>query len=107
MTFKMLPLLGILGLIGASSGVANDQVEAAKDYEIDPETSLIKAPGFETVKNNCTVCHSARLFTGRGYTRKVWLEQIRWMQDSQGLWEFDAKTETTILDYLETYYPPR
>lgn len=108
MTFKrMLPLLGIIGLIGASFGLADDQVEAAKDYEIDPETSLIKAPGFETVKNNCTVCHSARTFTGRGYTREIWLEQIRWMQDSQGLWEFDVETEKTILDYLETYYPPR
>ena len=101
-----LVLLVILGFVGLPSVLADDPVEPAGDYDIDPETGLIKAPGFQTVKNNCTVCHSARTFAGRGYTRKVWLEQIRWMQESQGLWEFDEKTEKIILDYLETYYPP-
>jgi len=104
---RISPLLGILGLLWLLPAPANDRVETTQEYGTDPETGLIKAPGFETVKNNCTVCHSARTFTGRGYTRKVWLEQIRWMQDSQGLWEFDAETEKTILDYLETHYPPR
>ena len=81
--------------------------EAAEQPEIDPETGMIVARGFETAKNNCTVCHSARTFINRGYTREVWLEQIRWMQDTQGLWEFDPETEELILDYLETNYPPR
>ena len=100
-------LLGIiLGFVSVPPLLVGQPVESAGNYDTDPETGLIKAPGFETVKNNCTVCHSARTFAGRGYTRKVWLEQIRWMQESQGLWEFDKKTEKTILDYLETYYPP-
>lgn len=108
MKSKMVLLLSaILGLLWIAPAVAGDQVEAAEEYEIDPETSLIKAPGFETVKANCIACHSARLFTSRGYTREVWLEQIRWMQDSQGLWEFAPEVEEEILDYLETYYPPR
>ncbi|WP_019625403.1 hypothetical protein [Thioalkalivibrio sp. ALJT] len=96
-----------LGLIWVAPVTAGENVEAAEEYETDSETGLIKAPGFDTVKNNCTVCHSARLVTNRGYTRAVWLEQIRWMQDTQGLWEFAPEVEEEILDYLETYYPPR
>ena len=102
----VLLMAAILGLLCLPPVLADDSVEPAGNYDIDPETGLIEAPGFQTVKNNCTVCHSARTFAGRGYTRKVWLEQIRWMQESQGLWEFDEKTEKTILNYLETYYPP-
>ncbi|MFA7522011.1 MAG: hypothetical protein WCY71_03720 [Halothiobacillaceae bacterium] len=108
MKSKMALLLSaLLGLLWVAPAIAGDQIEAAEEYEIDPETNLIKAPGFETVKANCIACHSARLITGRGYTREVWLEQIRWMQDSQGLWEFAPEVEEEILDYLETYYPPR
>ncbi|WP_018877943.1 hypothetical protein [Thioalkalivibrio sp. ALE28] len=108
MKSKMVLLLpAILGLLWVAPAIAGDHVEAAEEYETDPETGLLKAPGFDTVKNNCTVCHSARLFTSRGYTRKIWLEQIRWMQDTQGLWEFAPEVEEEILDYLETYYPPR
>nr|WP_269465089.1 hypothetical protein [Thioalkalivibrio nitratireducens] len=94
-------------LVLADEPTADGDGVAAGEPEIDPETGMIRARGFETVKNNCTVCHSSRTFINRGYTRKVWLEQIRWMQDSQGLWEFDPETEELILDYLETNYPPR
>ena len=31
---------------------------------------------------------------------------IRWMQKTQGLWQFPADVEATILDYLATNYPP-
>jgi hypothetical protein len=79
----------------------------ANEPEIDSESGLIIAPGFEVVKANCTVCHSARFITTAGYTRKVWLEQIRWMQEGQGLWEFAPEVENEILDYLETNYPQR
>lgn len=98
-------LLG-LGLISIGL-VFGTTAQADDDHETDPETGLIIAPGFEEVKNNCIACHSARLITERGYTRAVWLEQIRWMQETQGLWEFTPEVEETILDYLETHYPSR
>ncbi len=60
----------------------------------------------EVVKANCTACHSAKFITLQKGSREVWLDMIRWMQRTQGLWEFDAKTETTILDYLEVNYAP-
>ena len=73
---------------------------------IDQETGLIIDKGFEDVKNNCTACHSAKFITLQKGDRDTWLSMIRWMQDTQGLWKFDAKTEDNILTYLAKNYPP-
>lgn len=73
---------------------------------LDKDTGLIVADGMEIVKANCTACHSAKFITLQKGDRETWLSMIRWMQDSQGLWEFDPKTEDIILTYLETNYPP-
>ncbi len=72
--------------------------------EKDPATGLILADGWETVRNNCTACHSASLVTQNSGSRNHWLGLIRWMQATQNLWQFDATTEKTILDYLATHY---
>lgn len=36
--------------------------------------------------------------------KKAWLAAIRWMQDSEGLWEIEPEDEEKILNYLEKYY---
>lgn len=74
--------------------------------KFDAETGLIIAPGFEDVKTNCTVCHSAKFITLQKGDRDSWLSMIRWMQKTQGLWKFEPKLEDTILTYLSTNYPP-
>lgn len=74
--------------------------------KVDEETGLIIGKGFETVKKNCTVCHSAKLITQNRMNRERWLETIRWMQETQGLREFDPETEKEILDYLSAHYAP-
>jgi hypothetical protein len=38
-------------------------------------------------------------------TRDGWLEMIRWMQETQKLWDL-GPNEDKILDYLATYYAP-
>jgi hypothetical protein len=73
---------------------------------IDADSGLIIAPGWETVKTNCTICHSARFITFQRGDRDSWASMIRWMQKTQGLWQFDEKTEDTILTYLAENYPP-
>ncbi|MFD1008804.1 MULTISPECIES: hypothetical protein [Oceanisphaera] len=75
--------------------------------EQDPQTGFIIAPGWETVRNNCIACHSASLVTQNSGSREHWLSLIRWMQKSQGLWQFDANTEGTILEYLSSAYGPK
>lgn len=79
----------------------------APAQETDSDTGLIKAKGWETVRNNCTACHSANLVTQNSGSRNHWEKLIRWMQDTQGLWEFEPETEETILDYLAEHYGPK
>ncbi len=73
---------------------------------VDEESGLIMDSGFETVKNNCTVCHSAKMITQNRMDREGWRDTIQWMQKTQGLWKFSPGTEETILDYLSTHYGP-
>lgn len=77
---------------------------AASQSNVDKDSGLIVAPGWETVRGNCMACHSARLITQNSGSRNTWEGIIRWMQDTQGLWAFDAKTEDAILTYLSTNY---
>lgn len=73
---------------------------------MDANTGLIVDQGFESVKSECTVCHSAKLIIQSGATRQGWLETIRRMQNTQGLRQLSAETEQAILTYLAKNYPP-
>lgn len=81
-------------------------VSFASGAKYDKDSGLKIAKGMDTVKANCTVCHSAKFITLQRGDRDTWLAMIRWMQKTQGLWKFDVKTEDTILSYLEKNYPP-
>src|SRR5210317_1045413 len=74
--------------------------------QLDTKTGLVLAPGFEVVRTQCTVCHSARLITQNRGDRDAWLAMIRWMQETQGLWPL-GEQEAVILDYLSSNYGPR
>jgi len=75
--------------------------------EIDEATGLIVSEGWQLVRIHCGGCHSHALVTGQRADRQTWLDMIRWMQATQNLWQFDADTETGILDYLAANYPPQ
>lgn len=75
--------------------------------EVDPDTGLIKAEGWEVVRQTCTACHSAALVTQNSGSRNRWEYLIRWMQETQGLWPLPPEMEDSILDYLATHYGPR
>ena len=74
--------------------------------EIDVTSGLVIDEHWELVKAHCSACHSPQLVTQNRGSRQNWLEMIRWMQETQGLWQFDAVTEGAILDYLEKNYAP-
>ncbi|WNY98203.1 hypothetical protein SUSP_000621 [Sulfurospirillum sp. 'SP'] len=83
---------------------AKQESKATKTLEIDKETGLIKAEGFEIVKANCTVaCHSATLVTQNRGNEKYWKDAIVYMQKNQGLWDLGAD-EPRIINYLATHY---
>jgi hypothetical protein len=75
----------------------------AQTPPLDQETGLVVDQGFEIVKAYCTRCHSARLITQAGKTREGWVDSIRWMQSTQGLWDL-GPAEPEILDYLSRHY---
>jgi hypothetical protein len=69
------------------------------------QTGLVYAVGFDAVRKNCTGCHSPKLITQNRATREGWHQMIRWMQETQGLWDL-GRYESTILDYLAEHYAP-
>ena len=90
-----------------SNGRSSNQTEKQKTpLAIDPVSGLKIAPGWNVVKTQCTVCHSAQLIVSQQGDRDAWLSIIRWMQATQGLKGFVASTENTILRYLVANYPP-
>ena len=69
-------------------------------------TGLIHTENFDIVRANCTACHSGKLIAQNRASREGWLQMIRWMQETQGLWDL-GKNEVKILDYLATNYAPK
>ncbi len=72
---------------------------------IHVRTGLLEADGLMTVVNNCTNCHSAKLVTQNRMNKERWISTIRWMQETQNLWDL-GQNEDIIVDYLVTNYPP-
>ena len=89
-------LIGVLTFYTASV--------AAEEKAVDPSSGLIIAEGWQLVRANCTSCHSAQLVTNQRGNRQTWTSIIRWMQETQGLWQFTPAVEETILTYLSENY---
>ncbi|MBT8320990.1 MAG: monoheme cytochrome C [Eudoraea sp.] len=121
----MLGLFGIFGLMVATvlylmadpdlsfflgkEDTAYVAVVEEDDYDkiengIHVRTGLVDAEGLMTVVNNCTNCHSAQLVIQNRMNEERWIATIRWMQETQNLWDL-GKNEEIIVDYLVTNYP--
>ena len=74
--------------------------------DVDPDSGLVKQPGWEDVRTHCGACHSFSLVTNQRGSRDTWRDMIRWMQRTQNLWELPADSEARILDYLADNYGP-
>lgn len=69
-------------------------------------TGLVVDSGFVQVKASCLACHSSRLITQNRADRAGWEKMIRWMQQTQNLWDL-GPNEGIILDYLAKHYAPQ
>lgn len=88
-----------------------DLVQEEDDFDkiengIHLRTGLKDGDGLMTVVNNCTNCHSALLVTQNRMTAERWRSTIKWMQETQNLWELGGN-EDIIINYLVTNYPPQ
>ncbi|SEP87482.1 hypothetical protein SAMN05421824_0560 [Hyunsoonleella jejuensis] len=89
--------------------VALEPIEVDEDRienGIHVRTGLIDAEGLMTVVNNCTNCHSSKLVTQNRMNAERWNATIKWMQETQNLWEL-GKNQEVIVNYLVTNYPPK
>lgn len=82
------------------------EIAAPVEQQIDPASGLIIDTGWELVRGHCAACHSIKLVTQNRGSLETWESMIRWMQETQGLWQFDPATETAILNYLAKNYAP-
>lgn len=73
---------------------------------VDPESGLIIDHGFTVVRTQCGACHSTQLVAQNRFTRDGWKDLIRWMQESQNLWDL-GEQEDIILDYLAKNFAPK
>lgn len=71
---------------------------------IHVRTGLIAAEGLQEVITNCTTCHSSKLIVQNRMGKEQWNATIRWMQETQGLWDL-GENQQVIVDYLTTNYP--
>lgn len=120
--FMMLAVFGIVLLTvsllyyftkdGNSYEKINDEINTVAVTDLDEvengihlRTGLIAGEGMLQVIQNCTNCHSAKLVIQNRLTREQWQATIRWMQETQNLWDLGVNEEI-ILSYLEVNYPP-
>lgn len=68
-------------------------------------TGFVEAEGLMTVVNNCTNCHSAKLVTQNRMSKESWIATIKWMQETQNLWDL-GKNQDIIVNYLALNYAP-
>ncbi|WP_136466437.1 monoheme cytochrome C [Flagellimonas onchidii] len=84
----------------------HDEVDFDKiENGVHVRTGLVEGDGLMLVVNNCTSCHSAKLVTQNRMSKEQWSATIRWMQETQNLWDL-GKNEEPIVTYLATYYAP-
>ncbi len=73
---------------------------------IHVRTGLVEAKGLMTVVNNCTSCHSSKLIIQNKMNEERWNATIKWMQETQNLWDL-GPNQAVIVNYLVTNYPPK
>nr|WP_299382624.1 monoheme cytochrome C [Allomuricauda sp.] len=82
--------------------VTDDTVENG----IHLATGFVDDTGMKATIQNCTNCHSAKLVTQNRMSREGWEATIRWMQETQNLWDL-GNNEELILTYLSKNYAPQ
>ncbi|KAA2217125.1 monoheme cytochrome C [Maribacter flavus] len=109
--FLMLPLGAVYLYKKQSEKTQNEDSYEVGDENLDEivdgihvRTGLVAADGLQEVITNCTTCHSSKLIVQNRMGKEQWNATIRWMQETQGLWDL-GDNQKIIVDYLTTNYP--
>lgn len=113
-------VITILYVINNPDFLSKDTVVESVDYVSVPlkddydkiengihlRTGLIEGEGLMETVQNCTNCHSAALVIQNRMNKERWIATIRWMQETQNLWDL-GENEEIIVDYLVKNYPSK
>ncbi|SNY95306.1 monoheme cytochrome C [Flagellimonas pacifica] len=80
-------------------------VDTEIENGIHIETGFVADEGMEVTIQNCTNCHSAKLVTQNRMSKEGWKATIKWMQETQNLWDLGSN-EDLIVSYLAKNYAP-
>lgn len=83
-------------------------IEVIKPQVVDGKdvaTGFVAEGEYELVKATCTTCHSSKLVLQNRATEDGWRDMIKWMQETQNLWDL-GENEDKIVEYLATYLGP-
>lgn len=83
-----------------------EKIERPENSAFINENLLVQGKGLEAVQRHCLNCHSARLIVQNRMSKERWEDNIKWMQETQGLWDLGAD-HPVIIDYLSTQYAPQ
>lgn len=72
---------------------------------IHVRTGFVEDIGLMETVNNCTNCHSSKLVTQNRMSKERWVATIKWMQETQNLWDLGGN-EAIIVNYLAKNYAP-
>ncbi|MEP2236919.1 MAG: monoheme cytochrome C [Maribacter sp.] len=86
--------------------IPNDNDFSRIENGIHINTGFIDAPGMTETIQNCTNCHSSKLVIQNRMSEERWKSTIKWMQETQNLWDL-GENEAIIINYLVTNYPPK
>jgi hypothetical protein len=102
MKFRALWLAAALAFCGAMPAVAETFTPAEERPEDYPN-----GPGREQAFYACIACHGFKIVAQQGQTRAQWDDTLTWMTQKHGMPPMDGDFRKTVLDYLETAFPPR
>lgn len=101
----------VIGLVFAwpkKDNLTSNKIEDSEKDGIEKgihiSTGLKATENYELVVANCTGCHSAKLVIQNRMSKNQWNVAIKWMQDTQNLWDLGDNQEK-IVSYLVENYP--
>ncbi len=95
-------LVGLLVAVGAGLPSAQQFVPGDENPEDFPA-----GEGRDDAFYACTACHGFKLVAQQGMNRRQWEESIDLMVKRHNMPPLPPKEQETVLNYLETVFPPR
>ena len=102
MRFQITIALVLCVLVAGSPTLAQTFTPSQESPEDYPD-----GPGREQAFYACVACHGFKIVAQQGQTRRQWEDTIEWMVKRHGMPPLEGELRKTVLDYLETAFPPR